>query len=260
MKKNETEAAKAANYPEEDLSRLSRLLRLEKVSSGYEGTNVLSDVSLYVDKGEFVSIVGSNGAGKSTLLRTISGTVRPRSGEVRFEGRPIVGRDPADVVRECRISHVPEGRLLFPRMTVYQNLMLGAFTTRNKKRKEERLAYVMELFPRLAERSRQSAGTMSGGEQQMCAIARGLMLEPRLLMLDEPSLGVQPNIVARIYETLEKINKQEGIAVLLVEQDIHHSLRMADRAYVMQTGRIAAEGRGAELLESELVRKAYLGL
>ncbi|MDR1730943.1 MAG: ABC transporter ATP-binding protein [Synergistaceae bacterium] len=238
----------------------AKILDLKEVSSGYNGTTILSHISFHVEEGEFFSIVGSNGAGKSTLLRTISGTLRLREGEIRFGGKSTVGRDPADVVREYRIAHVPEGRLLFPRMTVHQNLMLGAFTLGDRKRKEERLAYVLELFPRLAERRHQLAGTLSGGEQQMCAIARGLMLEPRLLMLDEPSLGVQPNIVGRIYETLEKINKKDGIAVLLVEQDIHHSLRMADRACVIQTGRIVMEGRGSELLGSDLVRRAYLGL
>ena len=236
-----------------------KLLELRDVFSGYGGMNVLSGISLHVNAGEFVSIVGSNGAGKSTLLRTISGVVQVKSGEILFEEKIVTNQNASDIVKNYKIAHVPEGRLLFPRMTVYQNLMLGAFTIQDYKKKEERLSYVMELFPRLAERRGQLAGTMSGGEQQMCAIGRGLMLDPRLLMLDEPSLGVQPNIVARIYDTLKKINK-DGITVLLIEQDIHHSLQMADRAYVIQMGRIVAEGKGSNLLGSELVRKAYLGL
>ena len=236
-----------------------KLLELREIFSGYKGTNVLSNISLHVDEGEFVSIVGSNGAGKSTLLRTISGVVEIKSGDILFKDKIVTNHNASDIVKNYKIAHVPEGRMLFPRMTVYQNLMLGAFTLQDDKKKEERLNYVMELFPRLAERRNQFTGTMSGGEQQMCAIGRGLMLDPKLLMLDEPSLGVQPNIVTRIYDTIKKINK-DGATILLVEQDIHHSLQMADRAYVIQTGHIIAEGKGSDLLGSELVRKAYLGL
>jgi branched-chain amino acid transport system ATP-binding protein len=235
------------------------LLQLKNVCSGYKGTQVLEDISLHVNEGEFVSIVGSNGAGKSTLLRTISGIVGLKSGEIFFDAKRIDKKNAADIVKEFQIAHVPEARLLFPYMTVYQNLMLGAYTIQDKKEIEARLAYVFEFFPRLAERKKQIAGTLSGGEQQMCAIGRGLMLSPKLLMLDEPSLGVQPNIVMRIYETLKKINA-DGTTILLVEQDISNSLKMADRAYVIQTGKIIAEGKGSELLGSDLVRKAYLGL
>lgn len=235
------------------------LLQLKDVCSGYKGVPVLENISLHVDEGEFISIVGSNGAGKSTLLRTISGTIRPRSGEILFDGSRIDHMNPAEIVNQYKIAHVPEARLLFPYMTVHQNLMLGAYSVNDKKYKQERLAYVLDLFPKLAERRSQIAGTLSGGEQQMCAIGRGLMLTPRLLMLDEPSLGVQPNIVMRIYETVKKIN-DDGTTVLLVEQDISNSLKMADRAYVIQTGKIIAEGKGTDLLGSDLVRKAYLGL
>ncbi|WP_448807412.1 ABC transporter ATP-binding protein [Aminobacterium colombiense] len=235
------------------------LLQLIDVSSGYKGVPVLSDISLHVNEGEFISIVGSNGAGKSTLLRTISGSIKVTSGEIRFRGEKIDHLDAADIVNQNRIAHVPEGRLLFPYMTVMQNLLLGAYTIKDKVKKDKQLAYVLELFPRLAERKDQLAGTLSGGEQQMCAIGRGLMLSPKLLMLDEPSLGVQPNIVSKMYDTIKMINS-DGTTILLVEQNITNSLEMADRAYVIQTGKIIAEGKGSELLGSDLVQKAYLGL
>jgi len=235
------------------------LLQLKNVYAGYKGTQVLEDISLHVNEGEFVSIIGSNGAGKSTLLRVISGILKPSSGEIFFDAKRIDNKNPADIVGKFGIAHVPEARLLFPYMTVYQNLMLGAYTIKEKKESEKRLQYVFEFFPKLAERRKQIAGTMSGGEQQMCAIGRGMMLSPKLLMLDEPSLGVQPNIVMKIYETLKKINA-DGTTILLVEQDISNSLKMAHRAYVIQTGKIIAEGKGSDLLGSDLVRKAYLGL
>lgn len=235
------------------------LLHLKNVFAGYKGTQVLEDISLHVNEGEFVSIIGSNGAGKSTLLRAISGMIPITSGEIFFEANRIDKVNAADIVNRFKIAHVPEARLLFPYMTVRQNLLLGAYTIKERKAKEDRLAYVYEFFPKLAERKSQIAGTLSGGEQQMCAIGRGLMLNPKLLMLDEPSLGVQPNIVLRIYETIKKINI-DGMTVLLVEQDISNSLKMSDRAYVVQTGKVIAEGKGSELLGSDLVRKAYLGL
>lgn len=235
------------------------LLEVERVSAGYAGTPALFDVSFSVDKGELVAIVGSNGAGKSTLLRTISGLLKPTSGQIRFKGTRIDGMEPARIAAECRIAHVPEGRLLFPRLTVLQNLIMGAYTTKDAKKREELLTRVYDLFPRLYERRSQLAGTMSGGEQQMLAIGRGLMLDPTLIMLDEPSLGVQPNLVMKIYDAIKTINKQ-GTTVLLVEQDIEDSLSMADRAYVLQTGKVVGEGKGPELLGSEMVRKAYLGL
>lgn len=235
-------------------------MEVREVESGYNGTPALFGVSFHIDKGEFVSIVGSNGAGKSTLLRTISGIVRPQSGQILFMGNRIDGKEPAWIAAKCRIAHVPEGRWLFPRLTVVQNLILGAYTTPNSHaRQDELLTRVYDLFPRLKERSTQIAGTLSGGEQQMLAIGRGLMLEPSLLMLDEPSLGVQPNIVMRIYDAIRAVN-QQGVTVLLVEQNIHDSLTMSDHAYVIQTGKVIAEGRGKDLLGSELVRKAYLGL
>ena len=235
------------------------LLELNGVSAGYGVTTVLVDISVQVNKGEFVSIVGSNGAGKSTLLRTISGVIKPTAGEIKFNGKRIDGQNPADISATNRIAHIPEGRMLFPLMTVLQNLELGAYSIKEKSKREKILERIFGLFPRLYERRSQLAGTLSGGEQQMLAIGRGLMLDPILLMLDEPSLGVQPNIVTRIYETLKLVNKQ-GTTVLLVEQNVQESLRMADHAYVIQTGKIVLEGKGRELLGSELVRKAYLGI
>ena len=235
------------------------LLELNGVSAGYRGTTVLVDISVQVNKGEFVSIVGSNGAGKSTLLRTISGVIKPTAGEIKFNGKRIDGQNPAQISATNRIAHIPEGRMLFPIMTVLQNLELGAYSIKEKSKREKILERIFGLFPRLYERRSQLAGTLSGGEQQMLAIGRGLMLDPILLMLDEPSLGVQPNIISKIYETLELVKKQ-GTTVLLVEQNVQDSLRMADRAYVIQTGKIVTEGKGRELLGSELVRKAYLGV
>ncbi|MFZ2331258.1 MAG: ABC transporter ATP-binding protein, partial [Atribacterota bacterium] len=181
------------------------------------------------------------------------------TGEIKFDGKRIDGKDPATISASNRIAHVPEGRMLFPIMTVLQNLELGAYTIHEKSKREEILERIFELFPRLCERRLQLAGTLSGGEQQMLAIGRALMLNPVLLMLDEPSLGVQPNIISKIYETIQMIN-QQGTTILLVEQNIQNSLSMADRGYVIQTGKIITEGKGKELLGSEIVRKAYLGL
>lgn len=235
------------------------LLELNNVSSGYPGAVVLFDINLKISKGEFISIVGSNGAGKSTLLRTISGVIKPIAGEIKFNNTRIDNKEPSQISAKYQIAHVPEGRMLFPRMTVLQNLELGAYTIKKKTKREEILEKIFGLFPRMHERRSQLAGTLSGGEQQMLAIGRGLMLDPILLMLDEPSLGVQPNIVTRIYETIKLINKQ-GTTVLLVEQNVQDSLKMSDRAYVIQTGKIIIEGKGKELLGSDLVLKAYLGI
>jgi len=235
------------------------LLELKNISSGYPGAVVLSDINIKINKGEFISIVGSNGAGKTTLLRTISGIIKPITGAIEFKGTRIDNEEASQISAKHQIAHVPEGRMLFPRMTVLQNLELGAYTIKDKNKREEILERIFGLFPRMHERRSQQAGTLSGGEQQMLAISRGLMLDPILLMLDEPSLGVQPNIVTRIYETVKLINKQ-GSTVLLVEQNVQDSLKMSDRAYVIQTGKIITEGKGRELLGSELVLKAYLGI
>jgi branched-chain amino acid transport system ATP-binding protein len=235
------------------------LLHVKNVSSGYGDVTVLFNINLEINEGELISVIGSNGAGKTTLLRTISSIIKPIQGEILFNNERIDLQETSQISTKYQIAHVPEGRMLFPRMTVLQNLELGAYTIKEKSKREEILERVFELFPRMKERCSQLAGTMSGGEQQMLAISRGLMLDPRLLILDEPSLGVQPNIVAKIYETIKLINKQ-GITVLLVEQNVKESLEMSDRAYVIQTGKIVTEGKGKELLGSEVVRKAYLGI
>ncbi len=234
------------------------LLEVERVTTGYGGLPALHGVSLAVKAGEIVALVGANGAGKSTLLKTIAGLLAPTAGAVRFEGRRLDGR-PAHAVVRAGVAYVPEGRRLFGRLTVRQNLLLGAYTQRDERARAEALDQVFALFPILAERADQRAGTMSGGEQQMLAIARGLMSRPRLLLLDEPSLGIMPRLVGRIYETLGAINRQ-GLTVLLVEQNVRAALSTAHRAYVLQTGRIVLEGPAADLLDSEMVRRAFLGL
>ncbi|BDG62379.1 ABC transporter ATP-binding protein [Caldinitratiruptor microaerophilus] len=234
------------------------MLEVHDLHAGYRGTLVLQGVSLEVRQGEVVALLGSNGTGKSTLVRAVSGVIRPARGTITFRGERIDGL-PAHRIVGKGIAHVPEGRLVFPRLTVEQNLLLGAYTKKDPQRRRVALERVFALFPRLQERRRQLAGTLSGGEQQMLAIARGLMSEPQLLMLDEPSLGVMPKLVTEILEMVRRIAR-EGTTVLLVEQNVREALEIADRAYVLQTGRIVLEGTGAELLDSELVRKAYLGL
>jgi branched-chain amino acid transport system ATP-binding protein len=215
-------------------------------------------VSFTVEEGQVVSIVGSNGAGKSTILKTISGLLPLSGGSIEFEGEPIHRLDP-HVVVERGIAHVPEGRRIFSKLTVFENLLLGAFARKSQKEREESLAQVFETFPILEERQDQRAGTLSGGEQQMLAIGRGLMSRPRLLMLDEPSLGIMPVLVAHLFEVVQDLNHQ-GMTILLVEQNVHEALELADRAYVLQTGKIVLEGTGSELLQTDMVREAYLGM
>jgi branched-chain amino acid transport system ATP-binding protein len=216
------------------------------------------DVSLSLDEGQIVAVVGANGAGKSTVLRALAGLNRIDAGEIELDGRRIDGLR-ADQRVPLGLSLVPEGRHLFPRHTVQRNLELGAFTRRDRREVAESLERVLEIFPFLAERRHQLAGTLSGGEQQMVAIARGLMSRPRVLLLDEPSWGIAPMLVARIFETIAAINRS-GVAVLLVEQNVKRALSIAHRAAVIQTGRVVAEGTARDLLESDLVRQAYLGL
>jgi branched-chain amino acid transport system ATP-binding protein len=216
------------------------------------------DVSLEIAAGEFVALVGSNGAGKTTTLRAVTGLLRPRRGTVELDGRRIDGLSPANIVRRG-IAPVPEGRQLFPSMTVRENLELGARTPESRARRAETLDRICALFPRLAERHGQLAGTLSGGEQQMCAIGRALMSLPRLLLLDEPSLGLAPMMVRLIFDNLRSINA-EGTTVLLVEQNVRKALELSTRAYVMENGRIALSGSREELLRSDAVRQAYLGL
>jgi branched-chain amino acid transport system ATP-binding protein len=219
---------------------------------------VLRDVALRIDEGEIVSVVGANGAGKSTLLKAIAGLVRATAGEIRLGGERL-DRLPTDRIVALGVVRVPEGRRIFPEMTVRENLELGSYLGRARRRRAESLGRVFALFPRLEERAKQLGGTLSGGEQQMLAIARGLMSLPRLLMLDEPSLGLAPLVVREIFDALRRINA-EGTTILLVEQDVMHSLKMSHRGYVLENGTIVLQGRGAELLADEHVKTAYLGI
>lgn len=234
------------------------MLELNNLNVYYKDIQALRDVSLSVKKGEIVSLVGSNGSGKTTLLKTISGLVRSAAGRIEFLGESIDKLPPHRIV-EAGISHVPEGRKLFPFMTVLENLEMGSFTRESKKKRRDTLEWVYGIFPVLKERRKQSAGTLSGGEQQMLAVGRALMSRPKLCLLDEPSMGLAPIVVRKIFETLKEINAQ-GITILLVEQNVHHALNLSNRAYVIENGSISLQGEGAELLNNELVRKAYLGL
>lgn len=234
------------------------MLEVSHLHAGYGDVVAVRDVSFRVDEGEIVALVGSNGAGKTTTLKAISQVVPPRRGEITFRGRRI-DRLPSHAIVELGLIHVPEGRKLFPHMTVQENLQLGSYTQLARRARASTLARVYALFPILAERRNQAAGTLSGGEQQMCAIGRGLMGLPRLLMLDEPSLGLAPIIVLQILEVIREINRQ-GITVLLVEQNVQHSLKLSHRAYVMENGSLVLDGRGEELLASDEMRRAYLGL
>jgi branched-chain amino acid transport system ATP-binding protein len=233
------------------------VLRLDGVEAGYGDVVAVRAVSLEVRAGEIVALIGGNGAGKTTTLRAISGLLPVRRGHVELDGRPITGHGPAAIVA-AGVAHVPEGRQLFPTMTVLENLELGARTRESRARRAETLARVFELFPRLSERTRQLAGTLSGGEQQMVAIGRALMARPRLLMLDEPSLGLAPVVVGAIFANLVAINRA-GITVLLVEQNVLRALRLSHRAYVLENGTISLSGPSAALLADTRIRRAYLG-
>ncbi len=235
------------------------MLDFDRVSVGYGDLTVVHDASFHVEEGEVVSLVGSNGAGKTTVLRTIAGLLHPPRGEIRLRGEPIHRTPPYDVVRRKRVAMVPEGRQLFGRLSVWDNLLMGAYTLRSRAEIEEALEVALAMFPILKDRRGQRAETLSGGEQQQLAIARGLMSRPALLLLDEPSLGIMPKLVAEIFETIHHI-REKGITVLLVEQNVFEALGVSDRAYVLQSGRIVLEGRGEELLKSDLVREAYLGV
>jgi branched-chain amino acid transport system ATP-binding protein len=233
------------------------MLRLESVSAGYGRVGVLSGVSLEVRQGDFVCLVGANGAGKTTTLKTISGLLRPSAGRILFEGQDIGGRKPQDILR-LGIAHCPEGRRVFPHLTVWENLAMGAYVRRDVPAVTADLERVLAHFPVLAERRRQAAGTLSGGEQQMLAIGRALMARPRLIMFDEPSLGLAPTVIETTFRIIGEIQK-DGTTVFMVEQNAYMALRMATRAYVMETGRITLEGPARELLDDEHVKKAYLG-
>ncbi len=234
------------------------MLRVSGLQTFYGDLQALHDVTLEVREGEIVSVIGSNGAGKTTTLMTISGVLRPRRGQIEFDGRRIDGLKPAEIV-EAGLGLVPEGRQLFPSMTVEENLAMGACTRRARGSRPETLERVYRLFPRLRERHHQIAGTLSGGEQQMVAIGRGLMSCPKLLMLDEPSLGLSPMLVTAIFNIVQEINRG-GATILLVEQNVFRALKLSRRGYILENGQIVAEGPSQQLLRDPQVRTAYLGL
>jgi branched-chain amino acid transport system ATP-binding protein len=233
------------------------LLEVKDVHTFYGNIEALKGISIEVEEGECVTLIGSNGAGKSTTLRSISGLTPPRQGSIRFQDREITETPPQEIV-SMGVAHAPEGRHVFSRMSVYENLMLGAYLRRDESGISEDLERVYSLFPRLKERERQKGGTMSGGEQQMLAIGRALMAQPTLLLLDEPSMGIAPILVQRIYETIAEINKQ-GTTILLVEQNANFALDVSKRAYVLETGAVTISDQSAALRENPEVQKAYLG-
>lgn len=237
---------------------MAAMLEVKEIHCGYDGAPVIRGLSLEVNEGEIVAILGANGAGKSTTMRTICGLMHPEKGQILFRGEDIT-RSPASENIRKGISYIPEGRRLFPKLSVRENLELGAFTVTDRAVIEERLEEMFTIFPKLKARSSQTAETLSGGEQQMCAIARGLMSGPKLIMLDELSLGLMPSLVEKVFETVELINRQ-GITVLLVEQMVQEALEIATRGYVLQTGRVVHSGTARELLDSDEVKKAYMGM
>lgn len=233
------------------------MLKLDGVVAAYDDLTCLHGVSLEVRRGEIVTLIGANGAGKSTTLKTVSGLLTPRAGTIEFDGRPITGRSP-DAIVALGLVQVPEGRRVFPDLSVEENLRVGAYLVDKRGRVREMLADVYRRFPRLAERRRQLAGTLSGGEQQMLAFGRAMMGQPKLLMLDEPSLGLAPLMVDEVMRSI-RVFRDSGVTVFLVEQNANLALRLADRAYVMETGKITMTGSGAQLLADERVRASYLG-
>jgi len=237
---------------------MGKILEVDNVHSYYGHIHALKGVSLYVEEGEIVSLIGSNGAGKSTTLRTISGIVHPREGTIKLAGKDIARMEPHNVVIEG-VGHVPEGRGIFPKLTVHENLDMGAYTSNESAKNEERMEEVFELFPRLKERIDQYGGTLSGGEQQMLAIGRGLMQNPRILMLDEPSMGLAPVLVELIFDIIKKLN-EGGTTILLVEQNAQMALSIAHRGYVLQTGNIVLTDSADKLKKNEMVQKSYLGI
>jgi len=235
------------------------LLKLENINTFYGNIQALDNVNIEVQEGEIITLIGANGAGKSTTLMSISGIVPPRSGEIYFLGEPITGM-PADEIVGLGISQVPEGRRILPYLTVQENLDMGAFLRRDQEGIRKDLEYVFELFPILADRRNQQGGTLSGGEQQMLAISRALMARPRLLLLDEPSLGLAPLLVQQIFDIISQINRESKTTIFLVEQNAYLALKVAHRGYVMETGRITLTDKASSLLENEQVREAYLGV
>jgi len=235
------------------------MLELVGINTFYGAIQALRDVSMKVDRGEIITLIGANGAGKTTTLMSICGVVPPRSGDILFEGESLKGVSPDKIVSRG-VSQAPEGRLIFPDLTVMENLDMGAYLRRDKQGVQEDFDYVFELFPILHQRRRQPGGTLSGGEQQMLAISRALMARPRLLLLDEPSLGLAPLIIRQIFSIIEKINKENNTTIFLVEQNANQALKIAHRGYVMENGCISLSGSSSELLANEDVKKAYLGM
>ena len=235
------------------------MLELKNLQTFYGNIHALKDVSMKVSEGEIITLIGANGAGKTTTLMSICGIVPPRSGDILFMGKPIHELSPNEIV-SLGISQVPEGRRIFPYLTVTENLDMGAFLRSDKDRIKRDMDYIFELFPILAERRHQAGGTLSGGEQQMLAISRGLMARPMLLLMDEPSLGLAPLVVKQIFEIIKKINVENNTTIFLVEQNANLALKVADRGYVMETGRITLTDSAEKLLADEKVKKAYLGL
>ncbi|MEM2542867.1 MAG: ABC transporter ATP-binding protein [Candidatus Korarchaeum sp.] len=235
------------------------MLEVKNVSAAYGTALALKNVTLRVERGEIVSLIGANGAGKTTTLRVISGILKPISGEVIMDGRNIIGMEPFQIA-SLGLVHVPEGRGLFPEMTVLENLEMGAYLRKDKDGIKRDLEFVYSLFPVLREREKQLAGTLSGGEQQMLAIAKGLMGAPKLLLLDEPSLGLSPIMVDRIFDAISQINRDRGIPILIAEQNAYMALSISHRAYVIENGSTVMEGSGRDLLGNDYVRKAYLGI
>jgi branched-chain amino acid transport system ATP-binding protein len=233
------------------------MLKVNEIDVFYGNIHALKGVSLEVNQGEIVTLIGANGAGKSTLLKTLSGLLKPKSGTIQYLDSSISGKPPQSIVK-AGISHVPEGRRVFANMTVEENLELGAYLRKNTNEIQKDMQKVYELFPRLLERRKQLSGTLSGGEQQMLAMGRAIMAKPKLLLLDEPSMGLAPLMVKTIFQIIKDINR-DGTTILLVEQNANMALSIADRAYVIETGRIAASGSAAELQASEQIKKAYLG-
>jgi branched-chain amino acid transport system ATP-binding protein len=234
------------------------LLEINNLDAGYDFLQVLWNVSLRVDQGEFVALVGPNGAGKTTTLRTAAGLLKPMMGKVVFDGKVINGLRAHEISR-MGISYVSEGLNLFCNMSVLENLQLGAYAQQDKKKRDDSLAFVFEMFPRMKERAQQLAGTMSGGERKMLAIGRGIMSNPRVLLVDEPSLGLAPYLAHEVFQALRTLSKR-GVTILLVEQNVHMTLEITDRAYVLEQGQVVLEGPSRELKQNEHVRKAYMGI
>lgn len=237
---------------------VGNVLKLNNIYAGYNNLNVLWDISIHIRKGEFVCLVGPNGVGKTTTLRAVSGIIAPTRGEILFMGRRIEGL-PAYKIARLGISFVTDNGSLFPGMTVQENLLLGAYTIQDKKKIKTLLHNIIDLFPRLAERKNQIAGTLSGGERKMLAIARGLMSGPELIIVDEPSLGLEPKLVLAVFENLKRLKKQ-GVTILMVEQNVNTTLKIVDRGYLLEQGRIVEEGTSQQLRENERIKKSYLGI